>query len=43
MTTSAEIRSHLVDALTLDLVGPTPKDSKYQEEIRRGSKMGHFG
>ena len=33
MTTSAEIRSHLVDALTLDLVGPTPKDSKYQEEI----------
>ncbi|MEB3290447.1 MAG: hypothetical protein VKI82_11060, partial [Leptolyngbya sp.] len=33
MTTSAEVRATLVDALNLDLVGPTPDDSAHAEEI----------
>ncbi|MHC5729649.1 MAG: DISARM system helicase DrmA, partial [Nostoc sp.] len=33
MTTSAEVRSHLIDALQLDLVGPTPDDAIHAEEI----------
>jgi len=33
MTTSAQIRSQLVDALQLDLVGPTPSDTVHAEEI----------
>ncbi|WP_242028557.1 hypothetical protein [Pseudanabaena sp. FACHB-2040] len=33
MTTSAEIRSTLVEALQLDLVGPTPGDTEHAEEI----------
>ena len=33
MTTSAEVRSHLMDALRLDLVGPTPEDQAHAEEI----------
>lgn len=33
MTISAEIRSTLVDALQLDLVGPTADDAHYAEEI----------
>ena len=32
MTTSAEIRSTLVDALHLDLVGPDPRDTDHAEE-----------
>ncbi|MHC5778897.1 hypothetical protein [Nostoc sp.] len=32
MTTSAEVRSHLIDALQLDLVGPTPDDAVHAEE-----------
>jgi hypothetical protein len=32
MTTSAEVRSHLIDALQLDLVGPTPDDALHAEE-----------
>ncbi|HEY9817239.1 MAG TPA: DISARM system helicase DrmA [Candidatus Obscuribacterales bacterium] len=33
MTTSAEIRDTLVDALNLDLVGPTPDDIAHAQEI----------
>ncbi|QFS52100.1 hypothetical protein [Nostoc sphaeroides] len=33
MTTSAEVRSHLIRAMQLDLVGPTPDDVEYAEEI----------
>lgn len=33
MTTSAEVRSQLVNALQLDLVGPTPDDTIHAEEI----------
>ncbi|GFE72089.1 hypothetical protein [Chroococcus sp. FPU101] len=33
MTTSAEVRSHLIEALHLDLVGPSPDDIAHQEEI----------
>ncbi|MDF5729102.1 MAG: DISARM system helicase DrmA [Rhizonema sp. PD38] len=33
MTTSAEVRSHLIDALQLDLVGPTPDNVIHAEEI----------
>ena len=33
MTTSAEVRSHLIDALQLDLVGPTPDDTAHAKEI----------
>lgn len=32
-TTPAEIRKHLIDALQLDLVGPTPDDTAHAEEI----------
>ncbi|MEH1807101.1 hypothetical protein [Nostoc sp.] len=32
MTTSAEVRSHLIDALQLDLVGPIPDDALHAEE-----------
>ena len=35
MTTSAEVRATLVDALNLDLVGPTPDDAAHAEEIIR--------
>jgi hypothetical protein len=35
MTTSAEIRTTLVDALNIDLVGPTPHDTDHAEEILR--------
>ena len=35
MTTSAEIRATLVDALNIDLVGPTPTDTDHAEEILR--------
>lgn len=31
--TSAEIRSTLVDALQIDLVGPTPNDTEHAEEV----------
>ncbi|MBR8834207.1 MAG: DISARM system helicase DrmA [Stigonema ocellatum SAG 48.90 = DSM 106950] len=31
--TSASVRSHLIDALQLDLVGPTPDDTIHAEEI----------
>lgn len=33
MTTSADVRATLVDALNLDLVGPTPDDLPHAEEI----------
>jgi hypothetical protein len=33
MITSANVRSHLIDALQLDLVGPTPDDAVHAEEI----------
>ena len=33
MTTSAEIRATLVDALNLDLVGPTPDDTDHAKEV----------
>ncbi|MDF5724125.1 MAG: hypothetical protein PUP91_27395 [Rhizonema sp. PD37] len=33
MITSAEVRSHLIDALQLDLVGPTPDNAIHAEEI----------
>lgn len=32
MTTSIKVRSQLIKALQLDLVGPTPEDDQYQEE-----------
>jgi hypothetical protein len=32
-TTAADIRSTLVDALQIDLVGPTPTDSEHAEEV----------
>lgn len=32
-TSSAEVRSHLIDALQLDLVGPRPEDIERAEEI----------
>ncbi|NMG17996.1 hypothetical protein [Brasilonema bromeliae] len=32
-TTPAEVRSHLTDALQLDLVGPTPNDTTYACEV----------
>jgi len=32
-TTPAEVRAHLIDALQLDLVGPTPDDLAHAEEI----------
>ena len=32
-TSSAEARSHLIDALRLDLVGPIPEDIDHVEEI----------
>lgn len=32
-TTPADVRSHLIDALQLDLVGPTPADEIHAEEI----------
>ncbi|BCL39175.1 DISARM system helicase DrmA [Nostoc sp. MS1] len=32
-TTSAEVRSHLIEALQLDLIGPTPDDIDHAEEI----------
>ncbi|MBW4595312.1 MAG: DISARM system helicase DrmA [Brasilonema angustatum HA4187-MV1] len=32
-TTPAEVRSHLTDALQLDLVGPTPNDTTHAREI----------
>lgn len=35
MTTSAEIRATLVNALNLDLVGPTPTDTDHLEETLR--------
>ena len=35
MTTSADVRATLVDALNLDLVGPTPDDAAHAEEIIR--------
>ncbi|MFQ4137392.1 DISARM system helicase DrmA [Nodosilinea sp. PGN35] len=35
MTTSADIRATLVDALNIDLVGPTPHDTDHAEEILR--------
>jgi hypothetical protein len=34
-TAPAEVRTHLIDALQLDLVGPTPDDLVHAEEIRR--------
>ena len=30
--TSAQVRSHLIDALQLDLIGPTPDDLVHAEE-----------
>lgn len=33
MPTSAEIRSTLIDALQLDLIGPRPTDTDYEEEV----------
>ncbi|AFY62377.1 DISARM system helicase DrmA [Synechococcus sp. PCC 6312] len=33
MTTSAEIRATLVDALNIDLVGPAPNDTKHANEV----------
>lgn len=33
MTTPAEVRSHLIDALQLDLVGPTLDDTAHAEEV----------
>lgn len=33
MTESAEVRKKLVEALQLDLIGPTPEDSKHDQEI----------
>lgn len=33
MTTSAEVRDRLVDALRLDLVGPLPEDETHQHEV----------
>ncbi len=32
-TTPAEVRSHLINALQIDLVGPTPDDDTYAQEI----------
>ncbi|MEH2452780.1 hypothetical protein [Nostoc sp.] len=32
-TTPAEVRSHLIEALQLDLIGPTPDDIDHAEEI----------
>jgi hypothetical protein len=32
-TVPAEVRTHLLDALQLDLVGPAPDDLAYAEEI----------
>lgn len=33
MITSVEIRTKLVDALQLDLVGPTPEDGAHSHEV----------
>ena len=33
MTTSAQVRTHLVEALQLDLIGPTPDDLEHADEI----------
>jgi hypothetical protein len=33
VTTSAQVRTHLVEALQLDLIGPTPDDLEHAEEI----------
>lgn len=32
-TTPAEVRSHLIDALQLDLIGPAPDDAVHAEEV----------
>lgn len=32
-TTPSEVRMHLIEALQLDLVGPTPDNTDYAEEI----------
>lgn len=38
-TTASEIRATLVDALQLDLVGPTPTDTEHAEEVLTQSDL----